>query len=98
VGLVRLRGWRRKRRHHSEGHRAKVGEKGVDGVPVLEAAKRPPKLQVTTHSEDRATRTSKVGTLNDKLIVDGPKCPGKHPNAQPPNVAVSRSGGMDFRQ
>ena len=27
-----------------EGHRSKVGDEGVDGVPILDAAKRPPEL------------------------------------------------------
>ena len=88
--LIRLRWWRRERRRQAKIHRTKINNDGVDGVPVLGAAKRPPKLQVTTHFKDGVSSTSKRHLLDDKLIANGPKRPGKDPNAKPSNMAVAR--------
>ena len=101
--LIRLRWWRRKRRRQAESHRAEVGNDGVDGVPVLVTAKRPPELQITTHFEYNVSGTSKRHSLDDKLITHGPKRPSKDRNEQPPKwrldgveawTSVRRSGKL----
>ncbi|EMS57450.1 Protein ODORANT1 [Triticum urartu] len=74
--LIWLSRRRRKRKRHTEGHRSKVGDESVDGVPILDAAKRPPKLQETTHFKNGASCTSKRRSLDDKPIAHGPECPG----------------------
>uniref|UniRef100_A0A453FRG8 Uncharacterized protein n=1 Tax=Aegilops tauschii subsp. strangulata TaxID=200361 RepID=A0A453FRG8_AEGTS len=50
TSLIGLRRRGRQQGRHVEGHRAKVGEKGVDGVPVLGAAKRPPELSLAARA------------------------------------------------
>ena len=60
------------------------------------AAKRPPKLQVATHFEDRVGRTSERHFLNNKLTADGPKRPGEDPNAQPSNMAVASRESVEL--
>ena len=74
----------------------KVGEEGVDDVPILRAAKRPPKLQVPTHFKNGVSSATKRNFLDDELIANGPKRPGKDPNLEPPNVARGRRGQLEF--
>ena len=91
--------WRRRQRgSHAERHRAEIGEEGGDGVPVLGAGKRPPKLQVATQFEDCVSRTSERHLLNNKLIANVPKRPGENPNAQPSNMAVAGRGSVELRK
>ena len=93
-GLIRLRGRRRQRGSQAERHRAEIGEEGGDDVPVLGTAKRPPKLEVATQFKDCVSRTTKGHLLNNKLITDVPKRPGKNPYAQPSNMAVAGRAGV----
>ena len=94
--LIRLRGWRRGRRRQTDGHRAKVGDEGGDGVAVLRAAKRPPKLQETREFEKSVSSPSKRSALNHKLIADSLEGPGKNPNLKPPNVVSGQRGGLEY--
>ena len=79
-----------------DGHRAKVGDEGGDGVAVLRAAKRPPKLQVTRQFEESVSSPSKRNTLDHKLIANRRKGPRKNPNLEPPNVARRGRGVLEF--
>ena len=84
------------RRRQMDGHRSKVGDEGGDGVVVLGAAKRPPKLQEIREFEDCVSSSSKRSALDHKLIADRPEGPGNDPNLKPPNVERRQGGVMEF--
>ena len=88
--------WRRERRRQSNSHQAKVGNEGGEGIPVLCAAKRPPKLQVIRQFEESLSSPSKRNALDHKFIVDRPEGPSEGPNLKPPNVARRQGGVLEF--
>ncbi|KAE8804333.1 hypothetical protein D1007_19750 [Hordeum vulgare] len=69
-----------------------------DGVSVMQVAKRPPELQVSTKFGHRVRSTTKRNVWNNKLIVDSPQHPGQDSHRQPPSVADRQGHSLKFSE